>query len=293
MGRLAGGDKPSRRRIKAARRGGNGAVFPVVNNSYSILNDPRVLNGVYEGLGIRIQGTIAGMFLENADAFTGYSLTLSSIQSFLEDNRAKTQNVSAGLALVQDNQDKLSEIRTKVAEIETLAETAAGGSLSPTELAEAQDQVGQLALEIDQLAQGTFGQPHLLREDGDRESIVVSSALTVTIETHDMTANGLGVEGLDVINDAAGAIQAAQGALEDIDAYRVYLDTKTDVLEAAATALNIQRTSLEATQSAIESTEPAMAMVGMLAGLAPTHAGIFLAAQANATSDTVLALLSD
>ncbi len=293
MGRLAGGDKPSRRRIKAARREGNGAVFPVANNSYSILNDPRVLNGVYDGLGIRIQGTIAGMFLENADAFTGYSLAVSSIQSFLEDNRAKTQNVSAGLALVQDNQDKLSDIHAKVAEIETLAESAAGGSLSPTELAEAQDRVGQLALEIDQLAQGTFGQPHLLREEGGQESIVVSSALTVTIETHDMTAEGLGVKGLDVVNDAAGAIQAAQGALEEIDTYRIYLDTKADTLDAAATALDIQRTSLEATQSAIESTEPAMAVVSMLAGLAPTQAGIFLAAQANTTSDTVLALLSD
>jgi len=36
-----------------------------------------------------------------------------------------------------------------------------------------------------------------------------------------------------------------------------------------------------------------MAMIGMLAGLAPTHAGIFLAAQANTTRDAVLTLLND
>ncbi len=36
-----------------------------------------------------------------------------------------------------------------------------------------------------------------------------------------------------------------------------------------------------------------MAMIGMLAGLDPTHAGTFLAAQANTTSGAVLALLSD
>jgi len=268
-------------------------VFPVANNSYSILNDPLVLNGVYQALGIRIQNTVAGMFLENAGAFTGYDLTVSSIQSFLEDNRTKAQNTTAGLALVQDNQDKLADIREKVTQIQTLAESAAAGSLDPTELAQAQDQVGQLTLQIDQLAQGTFGQPYLLRDDGDQHSVVVSSALTVTIDTHDMTAAGLGVDGLDLISDAASAVQAAQSALEEIDAYDTYLHAKADTLQAASTALDIQRTSLQAAQSAIESTEPARAMVAMLAGMMPANAGLFLAAQANATSDTVLALLND
>ncbi len=36
-----------------------------------------------------------------------------------------------------------------------------------------------------------------------------------------------------------------------------------------------------------------MAMVGMLSGLMPTQAGLFLAAQANTTSQMVLALLRD
>lgn len=256
-----------------------------------MLNNPLVLNGVYAGLGIRIDHTIASMFLDNAGFFSGQTSSSASIQIMLNENKSKSNLVSSGLSMIQENNGYLVQIADKVDDMKSLADQTTVGGLTQEQLEDLQDQFGQLALEIDQLAQGTFGHPRLLLQDGGQESVSVSTSLTVNIETHDMTSSGLKLDQVDLVNDASGAVAVVNAAITEIDNYSIYLESKTNTLDAAQTALEVQRTSLLAAQSAIESTSAAMAVVSMLAGMASNHAAVFLAAQANTSTDTALALL--
>ena len=108
-----------------------------------------------------------------------------------------------------------------------------------------------------------------------------------------MTSDGLGLDTVDLTSDAAGAVTLVESAIADIESMEAHLATKVDSLEASEAVLDIQRTSLLAAQSAVEGINSALAMVGMLSGMAQSNVDVFIAAQANATTDAVLALLSN
>jgi flagellin len=267
-------------------------MLPIENNTFSSLNSAYILDGVYAGLGIKINNTAAGIFLNNADVYTGKSSISESLRIFLNENASKTETVNSGIEMVQLNQDYLGQIKDKVTQMSELADQAAAGGLTPAELSDLQDQFTTLSLEMDTLAQTELGKTSLLKEDG-QETVAVSTALSIRIDKQDMTTSGLELDSTNLITDAQGAVDDISQAISRIDSFSTHLDTKLDTLEASSAVLDVQRTSLQAAKAAVESTNSALMVVGMLSGMAQSHAGLFMAAQAHLTTETVMGLLSD
>ncbi len=250
------------------------------------------MDGVYSGLGIRINNQIAGMFLKNAGFYTGKDSASASLRILIDKNKAKTEIANAGIEMVEENQGFLSKIKDKIGDMADLASQAAAGGLTGSELSDLQEQFVTLKLEVDELAQGDARKTSLLKSDG-QESVAISTTLTVEIDKRDMTSSGLGLEYVDLTSDAQAGVDAINAAISDVDNFEVHLEMKMDTLEAATSALDLQNMSLTAAKSGVESMNAALMVVGAMGTMSNSNVELFLAAQANVTSEIVLSLLAD
>lgn len=253
-----------------------------------------ILNGVYGSYTAKINSLVSTVYFQNADTYTGKSAMQTYLRSEIAENSANTENVEAGIDLVETNQGYVSDISTKLDEMKSLADDAASGSYSASEVADMQSQIEVLAEEIDDIAQGPLGETHILTEDGKTESVFIGSGLSVQIDTHDMDSDsGLGLGAVDVTADAAAAVSAIEAAISEVEDYSSHLEGKHDSLEASAAALELQSTSLLAVESAVESTNSALMLASMISSGASMTSNFLMMAQANSMADTVLQLLAD
>ncbi len=253
-----------------------------------------VLNAIYGSYTTKINYMISTIYINNAAEYTGTSAAQTYLRSALAGNTTNTDNVNAGISLVDTNQGYVSDMSQKLDEMKQLADDAAGGGYSAQELADMQTQLEALAGEIDDIAQGPLGETHILTADNQTESVFIGSGLSIRIDTHDMdTPSGLGLGSIDLSTDPVAAVAALQTAITEVDGYAAHLDSKYDTLQAAAASLEIQSNALTAMESAIESMDSAMMLVGMINAEATTITNLLLIAQANSVADTVLNLLAD
>lgn len=253
-----------------------------------------VLNGVYGSYMAKVNNLVSTIYFQNADTYTGKSAMQTYLRSAIAENQTNTQNVEEGIELVETNQGYVSDISDKLDQMKTLADNAASGSYSASEVADMQTQFEALAEEIDDIAQGPLGETHILTEDNRTESVFIGSGLSIQIDTHDMdTTSGLGIGSVDLTADAAAAVTAIGEAISEVEDYAVHLDTKQISLETSAAALELQSKSLLAVESAVESTNSALMVAGMINAEATTMTNYLMLAQANTMADTVLQLLAD
>ena len=253
-----------------------------------------VLNAIYGSYTTKMNYMVSTIYINNAAEYTGTAASQTYLRSAIAENTTNTDNVNAGISLVDTNQGYVSDISQKLDEMKQLADDAAGGGYTAEELTDMQTQLEALADEIDDIAQGPLGETHILTADDQTESVFIGSGLSIQIETHDMnTTSGLGLSSIDVSTDPAAAVAALQAAITEVDDYAAHLDSKYDTLQAAAASLEVQGDALTAMESAIGSMDAAMIVVGMINAEATTITNLLIIAQANSIADTVLNLLAD
>jgi flagellin len=253
-----------------------------------------VLNGVYDSYTAKINNLVSTVYFQNADTYTGKSAMETYLRSSIAENEANSESVEEGTDLVKTNQGYVSDISDRLDQMKVLAEDAASGSYSASEVADMQSQFEALAEEIDDIAQGPLGETHILTEDGMSESVFVGSGISIQIDTHDMDSDsGLGLGSVDMTSDADAAVSSIEAAISEVEAYAADLEGNHISLEASAAALELQSGSLLAVESAVESTNSAMIMAGIISAGASSTANYLMLAQANSMTETVLRLLAD
>jgi len=258
---------------------------------YPVQADSIALEGIYSGMFAEINNLTSSILLSPA-ALTTTSTTPSYLLGAISENNANIESVNSGISLLQANIEYLEQMNDKLDEMEDIAEDAESGGYTPGQLEQMQDQIEALSEEIDDLAAGELGETHLLDSDFGSVAIDIGSSLSITIATHDMTSQGLDIDNIDVTVDAQAAIDAIRDARDEIIDYDAYLDEKINDLESVAVALDMQNQSLLAVQSAIESTDAAMLILNILNNDFMDATQLFLIAQANSTTQTILELLT-
>lgn len=258
---------------------------------YPVLADSIALEGIYSGMFAEINNLTSSILLSPA-ALTTTSSTPSYLLGAITENNANTESVNSGISLLQANIEYLEQVKEKLDEMEDIAEDAATGNYTSGQLSQMQDQIEELADEIDDIAAGELGETHLLDSDFGSVAIEIGSSLSVNVATNDMTSQGLDIDNIDLRVDAQAALAAIQDAHDEVIDYDAYLDNKIDDLESVAVSLDMQNQSLLAVQSAIESTDAAMLIINILNNDFMDATQLFLIAQANSTTQTILELLA-
>ncbi len=213
-------------------------MYSVTGNSLYNYSSP--LDGIYSSISAAISNMPFKILLENADKYTGLDFAGNYLRGAVAENKQNIQRVNSGISLVQTNQDTVSKITGKLDQMKKFAEDAASGSFSAQEVSAMQSQIALLAEEITDLADGKIGETHLLTSDIKSERVFIGSGLSIEIKTHDMTAEGLDIDNLDLTSDPAGAVTAIDAALSEAADYTEYLSIKTDLLESANVTLELQ-----------------------------------------------------
>jgi len=106
-----------------------------------------------------------------------------------------------------------------------------------------------------------------------------------------INSNSLGTAGLDLVNDASGAISVIQTAITNVSTERANLGAYQNGFQHTINNLNVTVENLQSSNSSIQDTDMASEMVNFTKEQVLQQAGVSMLAQANTASQSVLKLL--
>ena len=104
-----------------------------------------VLNAIYGSYTTKMNYMVSTIYINNAAEYTGTAASQTYLRSAIAENTTNTDNVNAGISLVDTNQGYVSDISQKLDEMKQLADDAAGGGYTAEELTDMQTQLEALA----------------------------------------------------------------------------------------------------------------------------------------------------
>ncbi len=255
-----------------------------------VTNNVNTLNSILTNMGRRISGFNAGSLLgTKSDGFSAQLDPKSRLKSSMEDNQQKTGFVNSAKETVHSLREDTTMIAGKVEQIKELAEKAGSGLYSPAEVNQFQADYEDLLDDINVIAEGRGDD--LLTDEGADASYRIDFLRTETVESRDFTAEGLGIDNLDLVNDPGAALEAVENAGGETAEHGSRLEHKADVFNKAGENLEISRLGMQAAQAGIATVDAAANMAGLITDKFNADAQTAFIAQANATSESVMDLL--
>jgi flagellin len=177
-----------------------------------------------------------------------------------------------------------------------LAVQAANDTATDTDRQRIQEEVTQLASEIDRIANTTeFNTQKLLNGSftGKIFHIGANQNQNMTIDINNMKASALGVNGISVATQAKAnsAITTIQTAIDKVSVERSKLGAIQNRLEHTIANLGVAAENLSAAESRIRDVDMAQEMMNFTRNQILVQAGTAMLAQANMAPQAVLKLL--
>jgi flagellin len=119
-----------------------------------------------------------------------------------------------------------------------------------------------------------------------------NSGETINVTISALSATGLGVAALDVVNAASSAITAIDSAITNVSTTRGSLGAVQNRFESTIANLQVATENLTASESRIRDTDMAEEMVRFTRSQILQQAGTAMLAQANAAPQSILRLLN-
>lgn len=267
----------------------------IVNNMMA-MNAHRQLSINQGGVGKSIEKLSSGLRINRAgDDAAGLAIS-EKMRGQIRGLRQASRNAQDGISLIQTAEGALNESHAILQRMRELAVQSATDTNTDDDRAELQKEVGELLEELDRIANNTeFNTETLL--DGDFADKVIhigansGQALEVTIG--DMTASGLGVDGLDISDQtgADGAIDTIDEAIETLSGQRAQLGAWQNRLEHTIANLDNAAENLQAAESRIRDVDMAHEMMAFTKYQILQQASTAMLAQANLAPQSVLQLL--
>ena len=276
------------------------ADFSVVTN-IGALNAQNQLIKSQRGLSVTINRLSSGLRINGAkDDAAGLTIA-ETLRADVAALNQGVRNANDGIGVINVADSALGEIGNLLQRAVTLAEQAASetsGEDSSTSKTAINDEYNQLLSEIDRIAATVeFNGVSLL--DGNGASIDVqvgtgnSSDDRITIETSSVSASGLGLSSGTLLT-ASGArteLVNLQSAIDTISSNRGDLGAYYNRLEHTIAVITVQAENLKAAESQIRDANVAQEVVNLTKFQVLNQTGLSALAQANMTSQSVLALL--
>ena len=205
-----------------------------------------------------------------------------------------SSNAQDGISMVQTAEGALNEVHDMLQRMNELAVKAANGTLTSEDKTYIQAEVTQLIEEIDRTSNDTtFNKMNLLDGSVSKVALQVGSEAgnTIELKLEKMSASGLQISGVDVSDDASGAISSIEAAITTVSGFRSNLGAIQNRLEHTINNLNNVVENTTSAESAIRDTDMATEMVRYSNNNILAQAGQAMLAQANQSNQGVMSLL--
>jgi flagellin len=269
----------------------------VINTNIASLNAQRNLNKSQGALNNSLQRLSSGMRINSAkDDAAGLAISERFTAQIRGLNQA-VRNSNDGISLAQTAEGALGEVTNNLQRVRELAVQSANATNSSSDRAAMQQEVSQLVLEIDRVANQTnFNGVKLLDGSFAAQSFQVGANVGETIEITaiiDATQVGLGLDtgSVATVADANLLIDAVDSALDTVNGSRATLGAVQNRFESVVTSLQTSTESMSAARSRIQDTDFAAETATLTKSQILQQAGMAMMAQANSLPNNVMSLL--
>ena len=222
-----------------------------------------------------------------------------AISTVLESDRGvlaqAATNVAQGASLAQVAEGGLRQIGEGLTRLRELAAKAQSGALDETGRRAVDSEFQQIREEITAIAQETRFNGESLLDNGDSRRFQAGPEAgdSIELQNSDATAAGLGIEGLETLTleDAAAALAAVDGAIDQVAEARADLGGSIGRFEQRGQAIASQQEALSAANSSLVDADLAGALSRSLAEGIRAEGEAFARAQANQGLQLALGVL--
>ncbi|NKX94232.1 flagellin [Sanguibacter hominis ATCC BAA-789] len=270
-----------------------------VNTNIAALNSYRNLSNTQNDLSKSLEKLSSGLRINRAaDDAAGLAIS-EGLRSQINGTKQAVRNAQDGISVVQTAEGALTETHSILQRMRTLSVQAANdGGLNATAKGNIQDEITQLATELDRIAATTeFNGKTLLDGSYDGAFQVgantsTNDVISVTLSTG-MSSGDLGVDALAVATfaGASAAIVAIDSAIDEVSKTRSSLGAVQNRFDHTINNLNVAAENLAASESRIRDTDMASEMVQYTRASILSQAGTAMLAQAKSIPQSVLQLL--
>ncbi|UCF67828.1 MAG: flagellin FliC [Acidobacteriota bacterium] len=276
------------------------ANFSVVSNIAS-LTAQNQLARTQLGLSRTLNRLSSGLRINGAQDDAAGLAIADSLRADVAALNQGVRNANDGIAVINVADAALQEISNLLQRAVTLAEQAGSdtsGQDSSTSKAAISDEYNEILTEIDRIsATVEFNGLSLLSGSGASLDIQVGAGSgandRITVTTSAVSASGLGLSSSTLIT-ASGAraeLTEIQSAIDTISSNRGDLGAAFNRLEATIAVVTTQAENLKAAESQIRDANVASEVVNLTKFQVLNQTGLAALAQANLSSQSVLALL--
>jgi flagellin len=272
----------------------------VVQHNMQAANTNRQL-GITTGLQAKSTEKLSSGFKINraGDDAAGLAISEKMRSQIRGLDRAST-NAQDGISAVQTAEGALNEVHSILQRMNELATQAANDTNTSMDRSQIQLEINQLGSEIDRIASTTqFNTMDLLDGSFTSKNLQVGSLAGQRIELNisSMKASGIGLgaagASLNVssFSKAGNSMTLIQAAIDKVSTQRANLGAVQNRLEHTIANLDTSSENTQAAESRIRDTDMAKEMVTYAKNNILAQAGTAMLAQANQSTQGVLALL--
>jgi flagellin len=272
----------------------------VVQHNMQAANTNRQL-GITTGLQAKSTEKLSSGFKINraGDDAAGLAISEKMRSQIRGLDRAST-NAQDGISVVQTAEGALNEVHSILQRMNELATQAANDTNTSMDRSQIQLEINQLGSEIDRIASTTqFNTMDLLDGSFTSKNLQVGSLAGQRIELNinSMKASGIGLgaagASLNVssFSKAGNSMTLIQAAIDKVSTQRANLGAVQNRLEHTIANLDTSSENTQAAESRIRDTDMAKEMVTYSKNNILAQAGTAMLAQANQSTQGVLALL--
>ena len=268
----------------------------VVQHNLSAMNTSRQLGSVTSALSKATEKLSSGYRINRAaDDAAGLSIS-EKMRSQIRGLNKASSNAQDGISLIQVAEGALNETHSILQRMNELATQAANDTNTSTDRDAINAEIEQLQSEIDRIQSTTqFNTMNLLSGSFTGKNLQVGalSGQSISISISKMSVSALGIQTLSVstFSSAGKAMASIQAAIDKVSTTRSKLGAIQNRLEHTINNLDTTSENTQAAESRIRDTDMADEMVEYSKNNILSQAGQSMLAQANQSTQGVLALL--
>jgi flagellin len=261
-----------------------------INQNIAAFNAYRNLSTTNSTLGKSLEKLSSGFRINRAADDAAGLVKSEGLRAEIRGTKQAIRNAQDGISLVQTAEGALNEVHAILQRMRELAVGAA--NTATTDGAAQQAEVTELLTELDSIGTRTqFSGQDVFSAAARTFQVGANNGDTLDVTIGALSATTLGVNGVDLGADAAGAIDTIQTAIESVSTTRSTLGASQNRLEHTIANLQVAAENLSASESRIRDTDMAEEMVSFTRSQILQQAGTAMLAQANQVPQSVLSLL--
>jgi flagellin len=257
-------------------------------------NAARYLGESYDALASSVERLSSGSRINSASDDAAGMAVSEEMRSDIAVLDQGERNAEDGVSMLQTMEGACGTIDDLLIRMQELAEQASTGSYSSAQRQIMDDEFQEMADEIDRIAGATnFNGINMLNNSAAVSIHFGGSTDEITVAGSDLTASGLGIDGLTVTSDAsaATALGTLDSAINLKETARAKFGYSINRLESTGEVLAIESENLQTAESRIADVDVADEMATFTANQVLAQAGTSMLSQANTIPQMALTLL--